>query len=277
MAFSGLDMEAPLTNWTLIPGASNISYDPPAGLTNPRGYACRVTNGQYSLWTNGLQIYVSTVVTGVISSQQTGCANFNPAPIVFSAAPSGSDYYFLNWYYVEDPNIACPTTSSFNSSNWTPLNLIGPVSAGSMTSQIHDPTSSGPNGRTYILQISPAINPSCETAYVTNCHRIFVNPCRESVDIEEDGKRNSSAYLGDVFPNPGPNVGEIELRLPKGQAMGTFTIRSLDGKVQFQKEVVGENEQKINFDRSHFQTGLYFYSLEAKGMAPLVKKLIVQP
>jgi hypothetical protein len=275
---SGLDMEAPLTNWTLIPGATDLTYDPPAGLTNSRGYACRVTNGIYSLWTNGLQIRVSNTVTGVISSQQTGCASFNPAPIVFSSAPVGSDYYWLNWYYVENPNAACPSTSEFVASNWTSLPTAGPFAANVMTGQFHDPTTSGPNGRTYILRISPALNPSCETPYVTNCHRIFVNPCRESVDgdNEADEKPNTMAYLGDVFPNPGTNGGEVELRLPKGQSRGMFLVRSVDGKLVYQKEIFGDQTQVLHPDRSQWPSGLYFYSLEALGMAPLVKKWMVQ-
>ena len=271
---NGLDMEASVAGWTLIPGATSLSYDPPAGLTTNRAYACRVSNGQYSLWSNALQIYVTSTTKGVISNQQTGCAGFNPAPITFATVPIGSADYYLNWYYVEDPNIACPTTANFAPLNWIALNTIGPILAGSMSSEYHDPITSGSNGRTYILQLSPAYTPSCETPYVTNCHRIFVNPCRESFD-EAEGNENPSAFLGDVFPNPGSGTGEVEYHLPAGQSHGQFTVRTLDGKLVFQQEITSGNS-RIQLDRTRFHSGMYFYTLEADGMSPVVKKMVVQ-
>jgi hypothetical protein len=274
---SGLDMEDPVTGWTLIPGATDITYDPPAGLTISRGYACRVTNGIYSLWTNGIQIKVSNTVTGVISNQQTGCPSFNPAPIVFSAAPSGSDYYWLNWYYTEDPNATCPTDASSIPAQWITLPLNNPVAVENMTSQVLDPSTSGPAGRTYVLKLSPALNPSCETPYFTNCHRIFVNPCRESVNGDPEGveKLNAGAFLGDVLPQTGAQGSAVELRLPKGQRTGTFVVRSLDGKRVFQQEVQGDQMQSVLMHCSQIRPGLYFYSLQAEGMAPVVKKWLV--
>jgi hypothetical protein len=275
---NGFNMESSTSGWTLIAGATSPTYDPPGGLTTTRSFACRVSNMGYSLWTNGVVIRITNTQIGVLSSQQTGCPSFNPAPIVFSPAPFGSEYYLLNWYYVEDPNIGCPTTSGFNASAWTLAATAGPVASGSMPSQMHDPSTSGPNGRTYILKLSPLVSPSCETPYVTNCHRIFVNPCRESVDqvISEDINISKAAFLGEFFPNPGSNLAEVEIGLPSDQATGIFSVRSLDGKIVFQQEIKGGQHQKIKVDRSGFSSGMYFYSLESRGMAPLVKKMVVQ-
>jgi hypothetical protein len=275
---TGLEMEASTNGWTLISGATTMNYDPPAGLTTSRTYACRVSNSGFSLWTNAIGIKVSTTVTGVISSQQTGCTQFNPAPIVFSTAPVGSDYYLLHWYYVENPNFTCQTSASFNPLDWTSAAIGGPTAANFMTSQIHDPTTSGPNGRTYILRLSPSVTPSCETPYVTNCHRIFVNPCRESVDENPVDEINTSetSFLGDIFPNPASTLSTLEIRLPSDPSKGIFSIRSLDGKSVYDQLVSQEQSQMLKIDLSRFQSGMYFYTLEVKGMPTMVKKLVVQ-
>lgn len=84
--------------WTIIPGATSDTYDPPA-ITSSRSYACRVRyNGCYRWSTGGVRATVTTQNFGQLAGglRDTVCYLGDPAPITFSIAPSAGA--IVNWY-----------------------------------------------------------------------------------------------------------------------------------------------------------------------------------
>ncbi len=88
--------------WTLIPGATTDTYDPPT-ITSTRSYACRVRyNGCYRWSTVGAIAIVTTQNFGQLAGdlRDTTCYGFAPDPITFSIAPAAGAT--VNWYRTPD-------------------------------------------------------------------------------------------------------------------------------------------------------------------------------
>jgi Secretion system C-terminal sorting domain len=88
--------------WTLIPGATTDTYDPPT-ITSTRSYACRVRyNGCYRWSTVGAIAIVTNQNFGQLAGglRDTTCYGFAPDPITFSVAPAAGAT--VNWYRTPD-------------------------------------------------------------------------------------------------------------------------------------------------------------------------------
>jgi hypothetical protein len=89
--------------WTLIPGATSFTYDPPV-ITSTRSYASRVKyNGCYR-WSNGGAIAIVTTQNfGQLAGglRDTTCYGFAPDPITFSTAPAAGAT--VDWYRTPYP------------------------------------------------------------------------------------------------------------------------------------------------------------------------------
>ena len=106
------------TGWIFISGASSSSYNPPAGLTNSRTYACLVRPAGVVCGTGGFewasgsrQITVGPTFGRLATSNQTGCAIDLPN-ITFSVAPAGALAFAYQWYETNDPDFLEPTGST---------------------------------------------------------------------------------------------------------------------------------------------------------------------
>ena len=80
------------TGWTIINGATSSTYDPPAGLTTSRTYACMVSSSGTGVCTNGTgwatncvkQIVVPPPTYGTLASgNENVCIGGNPGVISF--------------------------------------------------------------------------------------------------------------------------------------------------------------------------------------------------
>jgi hypothetical protein len=94
------------TGWTIIPGATLDTYDPPT-ITSTRSYACRLRyNGCYRWSTGGAIAIVTTQNFGQLggSVRDNSCYGFAPDPITFSIAPATGAT--VNWY--RTPSVKAP-------------------------------------------------------------------------------------------------------------------------------------------------------------------------
>jgi uncharacterized protein (TIGR02145 family) len=141
-----------LTGWTLIQGATANSYDPPAGQTVSRSFACLVTPAGSPVcgtaaWASGVrQITVTNLVLNpgiLVTGNQTICNAGDPSVILFSAAPSGPAGIGYQWYF-QDGIIPAPTGVSTN--GWT---LIAGATASS-----YDPPVGLISSRSYACLVS---------------------------------------------------------------------------------------------------------------------------
>jgi hypothetical protein len=177
----------PTTGWTAIGNSNTANYNPPAGLTTTRSYACRITNGANSQWAAGVrQVTVLAPFSPgvVISEDQTFCNSGNPSAINLSQNPSGSGAYQYRWYFRESANGDCPSGSTIPSgwnTNNTSVNISGTSLNG--TGLTFDPNVAGNvnQGRTFAVFITPISNgnsPACGTPqWASGCRKTFVIPC----------------------------------------------------------------------------------------------------
>jgi hypothetical protein len=89
--------------WTLIPGATSETYDPPV-ITSTRSYASRVRyNGCYRWSHGGAVAIVTTQNFGQLAGglRDTTCYGFAPDPVTFSTAPAAGAT--VDWYRTPYP------------------------------------------------------------------------------------------------------------------------------------------------------------------------------
>lgn len=147
----------PVGTWSLIPGATVSSYNPPAGLTGNRSYACRVVSPSYpggSGWVTGVrQVTVLPPVNfGTLASgNQTFSETGNPSLITFSTAPSGGNGTFAYRWYQADGLQPAPTGTTVPS-NWTLIS--GAVSSS------YDPPAVFKN-TSYAVMVDPTGTQNC--------------------------------------------------------------------------------------------------------------------
>ncbi|HPQ35988.1 MAG TPA: hypothetical protein PK563_15950, partial [Tenuifilaceae bacterium] len=109
--------------WTLVVGANDLTYDPPAGLTETTHYrrrgvstACGNTD-----WSNQVTVTVyDEVVGGTIGSDDDICYNVIPDPFTNDVSPSGgTDSWTYEWQYQEDGDVVWTPIASTNDSEYT--------------------------------------------------------------------------------------------------------------------------------------------------------------
>jgi len=158
-----------LGGWTIIVGASANNYNPPAGLTTNRTYACRVIPSvSIQKWAAGVRQITALPPfnPGTIAyGDQSLCSPADPANITLSQMPSGSGAYTYKWYY-QNSLVPCPSGSS--TTGWT---LISQASGPSFDPAAGATTTS----RTFAVMVVPGGSPSCGVArWASNCRKITV-------------------------------------------------------------------------------------------------------
>jgi hypothetical protein len=155
------------SNWTLIPSATGISYDPPfqsqstsfAVMVDPFGFI----DCSNSTWAAGVrQITVTPFSPGTLTSaDQTICNAGDPANITFSTAPTtGSNYI---WYF-QDNLVAAPA-------NADPIGSWLPVTS-SATGSNYDPSSGLTTSRTYACRVTNGAS----SQWATGVRKVTVLP-----------------------------------------------------------------------------------------------------
>jgi len=106
--------------WTLIPGATSNSYDPPTLYTST-SYACFVTplsSCGSAAWANGVASFNITTTPGSVDSQFSSQCSISPIPLSFSSQPVGLGNTTFQWYFVNG-SASCPQGNS--TSGWTAI------------------------------------------------------------------------------------------------------------------------------------------------------------
>ncbi|UPT68683.1 MAG: hypothetical protein M0D57_08695 [Sphingobacteriales bacterium JAD_PAG50586_3] len=165
--------------WTLISGATAVSYDPPTGLTTSRTYACLVTNssgGGCSATTNWaaqcrkITVGSTPIVLGtLVDANESFCGPGNPSTINFAIPPSGgSGSFTYQWYYRVNV-VPCP--AGISTINWTVIN--------GATASSYTPPAGLSASRAYACYVTATSSPGCAatSGWATQCRQITItNP-----------------------------------------------------------------------------------------------------
>jgi hypothetical protein len=166
----------PITGWSPVtPTATGSTFTPPS-LTSSITYACRVTNGANSQWATGVrQITVRSIFNpGTITAgiDVKYCNSADPAPISFSALPSGANGSFTYQWYYKDLSVGCPSGSSV--AGWTLLS--GATNATLDLTALQQPS----GNRTYACFVTSTGTPSgCGAGWASGCAKVeILSPAR---------------------------------------------------------------------------------------------------
>ncbi len=272
------------TNWTLISGATSSLYDPAAGLTQSRTYACLVTpSGGTASWASDVrQISILPAFNpgSVMLLDESFCGSGNPSNISLSSNPVGSGAYSWRWYFLESSSGVCPTGNS--TTNWltnsTSANITGTTLTGAGIS--FDPISAGAlnNGRTFAVFITPVANgsiPACGTAkWATNCRKTSVTNCVGAMQNEEQIIAELP-MLEQNFPNPVQGETKIVYSLPERYQGASIVIYDQFGRILKSIQVDVGSNQEILLQTDNFKSGTLYYSLEYFGTKLASRKLVL--
>jgi hypothetical protein len=273
-----------VSGWTAISGATGTSYDPPAGLTASRSYACFVTPALgTAAWATGVrQITVLPAFNPgtVTNANETFCQGGNPSNIALSTNPTGSGAYTWRWYFKETTLGSCPTGSDITgwSTNTTSANISGTTTGAGIS---FDPISAGSlnSGRTFAVLITPISNgniPACGTArWAANCRKTYVTTCVGNLESEMPAEEvEPSPLLGQSYPNPSNGTTVIDYFLPDNFANSTIEIFSMNGKLISKINcTIGTGRAEINV--RNWPAGIYYYTLNCFGTKLDSKKFVV--
>jgi hypothetical protein len=201
--------------WTLIPGATSPSYDPPSGLTTTRTYALRVDplgspDCGVEEWASNCRVVtvLPNLNRGTVNNTpQTICFGGDPSNITMSTSASGGAGTFTYQWYFQDGTPGCPAPGS-GTGGWTAIS--------GATSMSYDPPAGLTTTRTYALQVDATGSPDCGgDDWAGNCRVVTVQP------IVDRGTVNNSAET----ICPGGDPANITMSsLPSGGA-GTFAYQ----------------------------------------------------
>jgi hypothetical protein len=195
--------------------------------------------------------------------------------------PVGSGAYNWRWYYWENTTQVCPTGSTVPAgavTSTTDVRFSGTSTTGSGI--FFDPSSSGTNGRTWAVLITPAANgaiPACGVAqFSTTCHKTIRQVCRFGQEEEEsaDQEFTDAAFLGQSYPNPNNGKFNIDYFLPT-DCKGDIVVYDITGKKLAQSECKTGGRETLEFDVQHLTQGTYYYSLECNGLKMETRKMIL--
>lgn len=274
-----------VSGWTSIAGATGTSYDPPAGLTSSRTYACFVTpESGTGAWASGVrQISILPAFNpgSVLSGNETFCTSGNPSNITLSVNPVGSGAYTWRWYFQESSSAACPTGSDVTgwSTNSTSTNITGTTTTGEGI--MFDPISAGSinSGRTFAVLVTPIANgavPACGTAqWATSCRKTYVNSCVANLDgILPESQSIEKPYLGQSFPNPSNGHTVIDYSLPDHYDGSNLEFYSMEGKI-ISKISCHSGSNRVEINVRNWPAGIYYYTLNYFGTKLDSKKIVV--
>jgi hypothetical protein len=212
---------------TLITGATNQTYDPPAGLTNTRTFHCKVDAagtpdcGNSSWVSNSITVTVlSPFSAGSIAGGGGGfCIVADPGPM--TANPSGgTGSYSYQWYYCDG------TAAPDDGTNTLITDAI---------SQTYDPPAGLTNTRTYRCKVDAIGSPDCGAPMwtsngVTNTVRPKVITPVISFEILTGGICSgmgvpyNSQYLIFRVATSTPSVDAIYYSIDNGISYNAYTV-----------------------------------------------------
>jgi len=277
-----------LAGWTLIDLAVGVSYDPPAGLTQTRSYACFVSptgsNGQWASGVRNITILPAFNPGTILSGDQNFCNSGNPANITMSQNPNGSGAYQWRWYFRESSNGNCPTGSTVPSgwnTNATSPNITGTTTTGAGIS--FDPQSAGGlnSGRTFAVLITPIANgsiPACGAPqWAASCRKTFVTACRieDTSATFQNFEEFASSTLYQNKPNPFSDYTVIEFEVPSTSTLSVVEIFGIDGKLMQRNEIKGGGKQMLTIYKGTLSAGIYFYKLTTSDGFNATKRMVI--
>jgi len=154
------------TGWTLIPGATSNTYDPPT-LYSSTSYACFVTplsTCANAAWAGGVASFNITTSSGAVNGQQVSQCTSIVVPLTFDSQPVGLGNTTVQWYFANGA-VSCPQGNS--TSGWTAI--AGATSSASS----FIPPSSG----TYTLAclVTPEGITGLPSQWANGCKTVVVN------------------------------------------------------------------------------------------------------
>ncbi|HRH70446.1 MAG TPA: hypothetical protein PLB89_13140 [Flavobacteriales bacterium] len=157
-----------IAGWTAEPGATAATFDPPAGRTTSRTYACFVIPSAGTAgWAAGrrvVQVLAPLAPAVVTSGDQTLVGPADPATITLSSQAVGSSFFFYQWYF-KDGIAAAPTGSS--TAGWTAIN--------GATQTSFDPPAGLSASRTFACFHTPSGTPLCGSGgWATGVRKVTV-------------------------------------------------------------------------------------------------------
>jgi len=265
------------TGWTLIQGANSSQYDP-GTITQSTTFACLVSSGLNSSWSQGVrQVSVLPQFNpGIVSSgDQTFCGSGNPSNITLSQSPVGSGAFQWRWYFKESSSATCPVGSSTSgwSTNNTSVNISGNTTSGAVVQ--FDPSSAGTlnNGRTFAVLITPISNgniPACGVpSFAQSCRKTYVVSC-SSIPVDTTCL---DWHLGEPRPNPSQSICSIDVNVPDGRSAKLVIFDNQGLKID--EIELYQMYQTLTLDVSNWKSGLYYYTLFGSDGEKLSQKMVV--
>jgi hypothetical protein len=152
--------------WTLIPGATSNTYDPPT-LYNSTSYACFVTplsTCGNAAWAGGVASFNITTSSGAVNGQQVSQCTSSSVPLSFTSQPVGLGNTTYQWYFANGA-VSCPQGNS--TSGWAAI-----AGATSSTSSFIPPSSG-----TYTLAclVTPEGITGLPSQWANGCKSVVVN------------------------------------------------------------------------------------------------------
>jgi hypothetical protein len=108
------------SGWSLIPGATLNSYDPPT-LYSSTSYACFITpevSCGNAGWAEGVASFSITTSSGSVNGQQVEQCAPSSVPLSFTSQPVGLGNSAFQWYFING-SAACPQGNA--TSGWTAI------------------------------------------------------------------------------------------------------------------------------------------------------------
>jgi hypothetical protein len=154
------------TGWTLIPGATSNTFDPPT-INTSTSYACFVTplsSCGSAAWAGGVASFTFTTWQGTVNGQQVSQCSASSVPLSFTEQPVGFGNATFQWY-VANGAVSCPQGNS--TSGWTAI-----AGVTSSTSSFVPPSSG-----TYTLAclVTPEGNTGLPSQWANGCKTVIVN------------------------------------------------------------------------------------------------------
>lgn len=141
--------------WTVIPGANELTYDPPANQTETRCYRRVATNSCGTVYSNTVTITIYADINGgTIASDQTVCFGDDPAAFTSSTAASGGNGAFT-YFWEQDTGTGWTTIAGENGLTYNP-----PAGITQTTSYRRGATNLCGTGysNTLTVTVAPAVN-----------------------------------------------------------------------------------------------------------------------
>ncbi|MEW5845412.1 MAG: gliding motility-associated C-terminal domain-containing protein [Bacteroidota bacterium] len=156
------------SGWVTITGANNLTYDPPAGITQTTSYRRGATNSCGTGYSNTLTVTVAPAVDGgVISTPAPVCYNGDPDAFTNVTSPSGgSGAWTYDWEYKE------------GAGPWTSLgvnSLTYDIPAGQTTTRTYRRVATNSCGTGYSNEVTVIVYPDITAGSINGDQTLCYN------------------------------------------------------------------------------------------------------